>query len=213
MRSKPELVVLVPVLMRPHRVGALISSVMATTPEASILFIPDPDDTAEREAIRAHGAEELPVEGGYARKINAGVRATTEPLIFLGADDLAFKADWFARAKLAMVDKIGVVGINDLVPRRRNHATHFLLTRAYAELPTIDGGPGPLHEGYNAWYCDDELIATARHRDAYAYTPFAEVEHLHPMAGKSDEDAVYRRGRRLSRHDRMIFAEREALWT
>ena len=212
-----ELVVLVPVLKRPHRVAPTLESIQATVPGARTLFIPDPDDDPERAAIRACGADELPVEGGYARKINAGVAATSEPLLFLGADDLDFKPGWFEAATAKLREGAEVVGVNDLVQRpHRTHATHFLMTRAYAERPTIDGSPGdrahPLHEGYTHWFIDDELIATARHRGKYAYAPEAMVEHMHYAGGKAPDDETYFRGREHRFRDQQLFRGRESLW-
>ena len=105
--------------------------------------------------------------------------------------------------------------MNDLVgcPHRREHATHFLTsTREYAELSTIDGGPGPFHQGYHHWFCDDELIATAGKRGVYAYAPDAVVEHLHAKAGKAPDDDTYRKGEEKWELDRSIFNGRAHLW-
>jgi hypothetical protein len=215
-----ELVVLVPVLRRPHRVGPTIGGFTATVPGCRILFIPDPDDLAERQAIEGLGAEQLPVAGNYARKIRAGVEETGEPLIFTGADDLAPHAGWFEAAKgwlgtpTLEGGHVQVVGVNDLIPRphRPQHATHFLMAREYAEQPTIDGGPGPFHEGYHHWYCDDELIATATKRGVYAYGGDVPVVHLHHMAGRAPDDDTYRQGRENWRIDRRHFLKRSHLW-
>ena len=207
------LVILIPVLGRPNRVLPVLESIRAATPGARVLFLPDPDDVAERQAIAAAGAEELPVDGNYAAKANAGVRATTEPYVFLGADDLLPHPGWFEVALSYLRDGVQVVGVNDLIPRSRDHATHFVLDRAYAERPTIDGGRGPMHEGYNHWWIDNELIATATARDAYVYAREAVVEHLHPFAQNGVPwDSTYEKGRSRRRHDRLLFRERSALW-
>lgn len=207
-----QLAVLVPVLGRPHRVAPLLDSIRAATEQCRVLFLPDPHDDEERAAIHAAGAEELPTDGGYAVKINAGVRATGEPLIFLAADDLAFHPGWLEAATAAMTGPVEVVGVNDLIDRQREHSTHFLVTRRYAEQPTIDGAPGPVCEQYRHWYCDDELIATARLRGAYAYAPSAVVEHLHPFAEKAPTDATYQLGSERRRYDRRLFEQRQRLW-
>lgn len=208
-------VILVPVLARPWHVQPLLDSV-AQAGGCRVLFIPDPDDEAERDAIAAAGAEEMPVTGGWAAKINTAVRATTEPLIFFGADDLRFRPGWLEAAHRRILDGAQVVGVNDLIPRRParvGHATHFLVTREYALQPTIDGGRGPLCEIYDHSFVDDELIATARHRGVYAYAADAHVQHLHPMAGNAPDDDTYRRGRARFRLDRRIYRRRSLLWT
>jgi hypothetical protein len=221
-----DLVILVPVLERPHRVAPLLNSIEATTPEARVWFLGQLYDAEEAAAIGREFKERdgnglrinHNLEGGsYAQKCNRAVAhpKVTEPLIFLGADDLDFKPGWLDAAKAAMTDDVEVVGVNDLLrrrPRRRQHATHFLTTRAYAERPTIDGGRGPLHEGYGHNFVDDELIATASARGAYAYAEGSHVEHLHWMNGRAEEDETYKRGRALFEADRIRFQEREHLW-
>jgi hypothetical protein len=110
---------------------------------------------------------------------------------------------------------IEVVGVNDLIPRRRNrrgHATHFLVTRDYTERGTIDGNPGLLHEGYDHSFVDDEFIATAEKRGVYAYAPDAHVRHLHWMNRSAPDDEVYRKGRARFEQDRRLFHERSVLW-
>src|SRR5690348_17579814 len=54
-------------------------------------FLVTPDDTDVNEAVDAAGGERLEVgphgRGDYARKINAGIRHTTEPLLFLRSEE------------------------------------------------------------------------------------------------------------------------------
>lgn len=210
------LAVLVPVLGRPRNVRPLLEAFASSTPEPyRALFLTDPDDTAEREAIRLEGAKEIACGGSYARKINEGVTATDEPLLLLAADDVRPHPGWFERAHAAMPPNGGVVGLNDLIPRpaRPDHATHFLMTRGYAELPCADSSRGPLYEGYVHWRTDDELIATATARGCYVYAENAIVEHLHPMVAKAPDDETYRRGRSTARLDGKQFMRRRHLWT
>lgn len=204
-----DMVVLVPVLRRPQRVAPTLNGFYRTVPDCRVLFIADPDDSEELEALRAAGAEHIAPGGNYAAKIRVGVEHTRERLIFTAADDLEPQTGWFEAAKAGGAE---VVGVNDLVPRRREHATHFLMTRSYAERPTLDGQPGPFFEGYSHWYCDDELIATARKRGVYAYAEHSHVRHLHPFAGTAEDDDTYRAGRAQARHDRRLFRQRSHLW-
>lgn len=207
--------ILVPVLDRPHRVAPLVHSIRATTPgRYEIVFVTDSHDQATRDAITAAGGCTVLSSGGsYARKINDAIRATTSPYVFLGADDLVFLPGWFDEAYAVMSSEgVGVVGVNDLIERDREHATHFLMSREYAQTPTIDSQPGPLFEGYHHWFVDDELIATAKRRDAYAYAPDAQVQHQHPMNGLAVDDDTYRRGRERARVDRRTFRRRSRLW-
>lgn len=213
-----DLAILVPVLGRPHRVRPLLDSIEASVPGGHVVFLADPTDHQEvrmvRRCQRVSGLDITvdTVGGSYAVKINRGVRNTTEPFIFTAADDLEPQPGWFEAARRRITDEIGVIGVNDLIPRKRAHATHFLLSRAYAELPAIDDSSGPFFEGYSHWWCDDELIATASHRRAYAYASDAEVLHLHPMTGGAEDDATYRRGRARRKEDRKLFESRSHLW-
>lgn len=208
--------ILVPVLARPHRVQPLLDSVRAATPQPhSVLFICDPNDREEIAACERASADKLCCAGNYATKIAAGVAATSEPLIFTGADDLEFQPGWLPAAMRHLEDGVEVVGVNDLLPRRpgrERHATHFLMVRSYAEQPTIDNQPGPFFRGYSHSFVDDELIATATVRDVYAYAPDAHVAHLHPMAGSAPDDDTYRRGRAQFRQDRRLFLRRSSMW-
>lgn len=214
-----DLVILVPVLGRPQRVKPFLDSVEATTPGAAVLFLVDSGDDAEWEAIEEqedlHPAVHVllnPEGGNYAEKINRGVQVTQAPWIFTAADDLEPELGWYQAARAMAAE---VVGVNDLIPRRRRraeHATHFLMSRRYAELPAIDGSEGPLFTGYGHEKVDDELIATARQRGAYVYAPDAHVKHLHPDVGTAEWDDTYEKGRATRVADRGLFYEREHLW-
>lgn len=207
---------LIPVLRRPHRVAPLLASIRASTPEARTLFIADPFDEPQIQAVKAAGADLLIVEGNYATKINAAVAATDERLLFLGADDLDFKPGWLTQANRYIRRGAGVVGTNDLgSPRvkRGEHSTHSLVTRRYAERGTIDEPGKLLHEGYPHEFVDDEFVETAKFRGAWAFAHDAHVEHLHPSWGKAPMDDLYRAQKKRMRVGRTIYQERRHLWT
>lgn len=207
---------LVPVLDRPHRVQPLLESIDLATPEPfRVLFLCDPDDQAEQAAVRTVGADMLICGGSYARKINAGVKATDEPLIFLGADDLHFHPGWLTAAAARVAGRISVVGTQDLGNRRvrrGQHATHSLVTRAYTHLGTIDEPGCLLHEGYHHNFVDDEFVGTAKARRVWAFEHRSVVEHLHPNWTGAESDATYDRGQRSFELDRRHFRERRHLW-
>lgn len=217
----PDLVILVPVLGRPHRVAPLLESATeAATCEQEVVFIASEHDTETHDAVRTAGGSLLvlpgPRENGdYARKMNHGIRSTAAPLIFLGADDLAFHRGWFDSAAVRLNGRIGVVGTNDLGnPRvmRGDHATHSLLTRDYAQRGAIDEAGVVLHEGYTHNFVDDEFLGTARHRRAFTVATKSHVEHLHPHWGKAEMDHTYALGLREFERDRRLFRKRSRLW-
>lgn len=207
--------ILAPVLERPQNVAPLMESIAAATPEPHrVLFLCDPGDREEQNAIAKADGWMMSPGGSYASKIRAGVAATDEPFVFLAADDLHFHPGWLPAAMAKLTAGIEVVGVNDMLRRRRRptHATHFLLTRAYAQRPCIDGSPGPLSDAYDHSFADDECIATAQRRGVYAYAQASVVEHRHWMNRAAPDDATYRRGRERFEQDRAIFNERAVLW-
>jgi hypothetical protein len=218
-----SVVIVVPVLRRPHRVAPLLQSIEAGTPEPHrVVFVASPDDHAEQSAITAAGAsmlvlDEPPRCGDYARKINHAYRSTDEAMLFLGADDLHFHRGWLPAATARIRDGAGVVGTNDLGNSRvlrGEHATHSLVTRAYADaFGTIDETGKLLHEGYEHEYVDDELVGTAKRRGAWAFAPDSVVEHLHPHWGKAPTDALYDAQAERMRASRRLFERRRRLWT
>lgn len=218
----PSCVVIVPVLRRPHKAGPLVASLASSRQDARVLFVASPDDPGEVEACRATGAETLVVDwpggspGDYARKVNAGWRASSEPLMLFGADDIVFHAGWLDEASRVVGGGAAVVGTNDLGSERVMrgvHATHPLVSRDYVDsYGTIDG-EGALHEGYHHNFVDDELVATAKHRGVWGAAVMSHVEHLHPDWGRADRDEVYDIGRSGWLHDKYLFRRRSPLWT
>lgn len=213
-----SLVILVPMLGRPHRVAPLLASIRASC-EARVLFLLTPGD---HDVIAAVGAEEqLFVErepaGDYARKINQGIAATDEDLIFTGADDLQFHRFWYQHAARHLRPGVGVIGTNDRCNRRTmrgEHATHMLVTRSYVDQHGTIDEPGKFyHEGYPHEWCDDEAVETARHRGAFVSARDSIVEHLHPMNGKAPMDAMYALQSQRIQAGRALYQRRRRLWT
>lgn len=213
--------VLVPMLGRPHRVAPLLESLVATAPSAEPLFLLSPNDAAVHDAVAAADAPHLdvlgPFPGDYARKINAGYRHTTADLLFLAADDLLFHDGWLEAAVAELRPGVGVVGTNDLGSPRvmaGDHATHSLVTRDYCDrFGTIDGAGAVLTEEYPHEFVDDEFVATAKHRDAWAFAFGSHVEHLHPSWGKAPMDPMYAQQRNRMAKGRRIYRRRQHLWT
>lgn len=193
-----------------------MESIRLTAPGARVLFLPDPDDEEEIAELKGAGADFHATAGNYAHKINMGVRVTDEALIFLAADDLNFHHGWLEAAKAKLGPGIGVVGTNDLCNRRTingTHSTHSLVTREYVGRGTIDDPGKLLHEGYRHEYVDDEFVATAKKRRAWAHARDSIIEHLHPDAGKAPMDALYRGRPARMRQGYRLFRRRRRLWT
>lgn len=199
----------------------MLASIDATTEGARVLFcLTKGDDEVEAEVVRAGRERAMfpprPI-GDWAHKVNTGARLTEQPLIFTGADDLEFRVGWFEAATAKLEPGIGVVGTNDMGNPRvmaGDHATHFLVTREYMKkYGTVDEPGKILHEGYWHELCDDELVATAKHRSAWVMALTAEVKHRHPNWDPLvPTDPLYDRQRERMRFGRRLFAQRRRLW-
>lgn len=227
--SSPTLVVIiVPVLGRPHRVALLLANIRAATPEPyRVVFVPDADDRDTLDALRDARAEFVThdprAKRCYAAKINAGVAYTAptrEPWVFTGADDLRFHEAWLSRALASADAHHGVIGTNDLchpATASGELSTHSLVSRAYVEQvgAVIGHAPGVLYnEEYDHAYCDLELVQTAKHRGLYVHAFDSLVEHLHPTNPRDPQpdDATYWLGSSYNASSRRVLERRRHLW-
>jgi hypothetical protein len=92
------------------------------------------------------------------------------------------------------------------------HTTHPLIRREYVDkFGTIDEPVKVVHEGYRHWAVDDELVATAKARGAWAFCREAIVEHLHPYWRRGKWDDVYALGQANASADMALWAKRKPL--
>lgn len=213
-------VIVVPVLNRPHKVAPLLTNIRQSTPEPfRVLWVVDPDDEPEMRALaeaRVHPDEVLVVGGSYGRKINLGITASTEPLIFPAADDLFFEPRWLEEAVAKMNETVCFVGTQDLghrLTREGQVSPHPLVTREYVEkFGTIDE-PGKLYcELYNHMCVDREAVETAKYRGVWDFSHKSVIEHMHPAFGKAPDDATYRKSKVHWNEDLALLRERRRLW-
>lgn len=209
--------VIVPTLWRPHRVAPLVANVEATASGAVVYFVAEPTDPETIRTVEEHPIARLVVNdrtANYAGAVNSAIEATSEPLLFVGADDLVFHDGWL-EPLLELADRFGVVGTHDLgnpEVAAGEHATHFLVRRDYAVTGCVDA-PGQLfHEGYSHNWCDRECIGTAKHRGEFAPCLESVVEHLHPIWGKGSIDDTYSKGFRQEPRDADLYRSRQHLW-
>lgn len=214
-----DCVVIVPMLGRAAMVQHLANSLARTTDRARLLFVVSQGDVSVLDEV--HGAYDYLLvprweRGDYPKKINAGIASTGEPLVFTGAIDLVFHSGWLEAAEAQLGPGIGVVGTNDMAnPRvmRGQHATHMLVTRAYAQGPQIDGKPGFLCEDYWHEFVDDEAVAVAKKRKAWKFAADSRVEHLAWQFGKRPRDVLDASYALRSAVSWRTFNRRRHLWT
>ena len=208
-----ELVVLVPAMQRPHNVAPLVASFAASDTPGRLLFLIDALDLTELHAIQDAGAEHLCApEISWPQRINFGYRHTTERWILCAADDVYFHSGWFQATKPLRELGYSVIGTNDLGnPRvqKGEHSTHSLVRRSYAdEFGTLDGPGAIVCEEYRHWFVDDELIATAKARDAWAFCKRADGRASCTRAGKGHLGSVYALGEHYVTQDFALWRER-----
>lgn len=219
-----EVVVVIPVLNRPHRAQPVIDALTASDRAglARPLFVCTPGDHAQIAACRATGAETLIADwpagrADWARKCGLGRHATDEPFLLLAADDVTFEPGW-AEAALTIFRRydVGVVGTNDCANptvMRGLHSTHPLVCRGYADTHgTVDDPALMLAGCYWHNFVDTELVETAKARGCWAFAADARVRHANPMWGTAQMDDTYRRGREHYQEDAVLFRERQRLW-
>lgn len=153
----------------------------------------------------------------YSDAINRGWKKTTEPFLFLGADDLVFHPGWLDAALRMMDGDVRVVGTNDLhnpYVKRGHHSTHSLVDRRYIERVggVIDDGPGVVLYPYTHQFTDCEFVETAQYRNVFAACLDAKVAHIHPDFGGRPADHVDKHTRRDWERDYRLFMSRRHLW-
>lgn len=216
MRS--QVAILIPTYRRAFKIPALTRNALEATPNASVYFCCEEDDSETIDAVLATNKAKLIINSrtrSYAGAINTGVLETCEPYVFAGADDLNFMPGWFEYAVDLMNEEVKVVGTNDLGNPEvlaGSHATHYLVERSYAFNGVVDSPGIMLFEGYDHNYVDTEFIATAKSRNTYAHCHEAIVEHQHWAWNKAIIDDTYNRGIRSESTDRATFISRQHLW-
>ena len=206
--------VIVPALHRPQNVRTLCESLRASTGLADVWYVCEPNDLLQWAEVEKYGARPIVKAGTFAEKVNYVAKDVTTPWLFITGDDVKFHPGWLDHAQfVAGRYKASVVGTNDLAnPRVMNgeHATHMLIRTDYVnEQGASWDGPGTVcHEGYRHWFVDDEIVTVAKQRGAWASALGSHVEHLHPIVGKAEMDAVYELGQSNADKDKATFTRR-----
>lgn len=209
--------ILVP-LGRPRHVKRVVANIRsATQVDHTILFICSTEETDGIAAVRKEGLEPLveqfPSRGAYACKINAGYRATSNPWILCGADDLDFHILWdVAALKEGDRTGAGVVGTQDKgnpLVKVGKHATHPLVRRSYIAEHGGTFDEGCIYsEAYDHQFVDTELVQVAMLRGQWTFAHQSVIEHRHPHWGKADDDDVYAKAVRATGPDRRLHVQR-----
>lgn len=212
------LATLVPVLNRPDNVRPLIESFRDSKTPGLLIFIAELADIDERIELERNAYPSMRTitvvdAHTWPQKINVGIQQIAANWYLCAADDVEFRQGWWETTKLLRDDsRIGVIGTNDLGNPRviaGQHTCHPLIRRDYIlNHGTWDTPRQAIHEGYRHWYCDDELVITAKMRDAWAFCPEAIIKHNHPYWTGGTLDSTYLEGESHANEDHATFLTR-----
>ena len=214
--STSLIAVLIPTLNRPHKIAGIVQNLKDTAPMATPYFIIEAHDTATADAIDQVNAKKIVNKrtASFAGAINTALHETTEPYLFVSADDSYYHPNW-TEPLLEKAKTYGLCAANDMHNRdvqAGNLATCFLLTREYALIACIDEPGVMLHEGYTHNYVDTEITGTAKSRGQFVYCPDSLVEHMHYLWGLAVKDATYDKTLVHINQDEALCNSRKHLW-
>lgn len=220
-----SLAVLVPVLARPRNVIPLAVSYARGCPKDSVLvFLVSHGDSDELSAVLSvedgERIRHLELKSGYdswPHKINAGVDEIQADWYLFAADDITFTPGWWEATLEYRNGTAGVIGTADAFPGEKGnpavaagaHTCHPLVRGTYIrEYGTIDDPTKAVHDGFSHWCVDNELVATARKRDAWAFCRGAVIRHNHPYWERGEWDETYSKGEENAQADVKLWMER-----
>jgi glycosyltransferase involved in cell wall biosynthesis len=209
--------VIIPTLGRPHKVAGIVKNLQDTASSATPYFVIEAHDTDTAEAIQQAGAQQIinSRSASYAGAVNTALLETTEPFLFVSADDFYYHKGWL-EPLLEQSKSFGLCASNDLHNRDVQNgtlATCYLITREYAQTACIDEPGLMLHEGYTHNFVDAEVSETAISRGQFVYCPDSRVEHLHYLWGLSTKDETYAKTVLHHAQDEALFNNRRTLWS
>jgi glycosyltransferase involved in cell wall biosynthesis len=208
--------VIIPTLGRPYKVAEIVKNLQETAPVATPYFVIESHDTETAKAIEQANAKKIinRRSKSYAGAVNTALLETSEPYLFVSADDFYYHEGWI-EPLLEQAKFFGLCASNDLHNQDVQSgtlATCFLISREYAQNACIDEPGVMLHEGYSHNFVDAEVSETAISRGQFVYCPDSKVEHLHYLWGLSEKDETYAKTVLYHSEDQSLFNNRRSLW-
>ena len=201
--------VLIPA-MRPHLFEGLAQGIETTAGPAKAYFMVGTPE-GEKECSRL-GVSWFRDEGGtWGERLNYMAQHTTEPYLFLGADDVIFHPTWLNEAQAKMGENDGIVFVAD---RQNPSGTLALVSRMYLNQWSgcLDQPDVLIHPGYHHNFSECELREVGNVRKRCWLQHMATVEHVHWLTGRAEKDEVYELGQSRWDDDERLFRERAAMW-
>jgi hypothetical protein len=211
--------VLIPSYKRGYKLNTVVDNLKKTTTDYTLYFILEKDDLESINECKNLDCKVI-INSGYktfASCINQAYNETTEPYLFLSADDCVYHQCWLDEAMKLMDEKTGVVGTDDMsgnpVIKSGKMSVNSLVSRKYLQehTGTMDRSyPFLYNYGHN--FTDQELVETAQHRGMYKHAFNSKVQHLHWVHGTAPMDATYQTAIDRNAKDTETFNSRKHLW-
>lgn len=188
---------------RPAAAAATLVSFLETRrdPGSRIVFVVDRDDpTADR---YPEGHTHLVDPGGCmgealaAAARDRGLLGDATSVGMIGDDNRFRTAGWDVAMDGALTERPGIAYGDDGFQHER------LPTSWWLSRPIVDAF-GMTNPALRHFYMDNYWLELGRATGSLRYLPDVVIEHLHPLAGKAKDDAIYQRGHRFARGDRAL---------
>jgi hypothetical protein len=187
------LLVLVPSRGRPQSVAEMAKAWEATNTKAHLLYVVDDDDLTLPEYATACRDFWVGLRVGKRLRLGPTLNAVAtdctdraEAIAFLGDDHRPRTPGWDA-ALLAELDALGhgIAYGNDLL-QGPNLPTAVVMSSSIVQALGYFCPPGLIH-----MYLDNFWAELGRGANCLAYRGDVIIEHVHPEAGKAEDDAGY----------------------
>lgn len=189
---------------RPAAAHAVLESLLATAAnrDTRLAFIVDRDDPTANEYPAGYTVRVRPrgnMGGALAEALRNHNLLGDATIVGMIGDDCRFRTPGWDATFLAGLDGFEGIVYGDDGFQHDRLVSHWWLSRGIVD--TFGMAPSWLRHFYmdNYW----KELGTAA--GCLLYYPNVLIEHLHPLAGKGDDDATYQRNGRHARHDRLAF--------
>jgi hypothetical protein len=190
--------VVVPSRGRPENAERLAQAFKDTGAEADLYIVIDNDDPKWNEYAKSENYKKLPADnktGGCAKSLNTGavllLDITKYPLydyfVFMGDDHLPRTPSWDKAFIQALGQNTGIVYGNDLL-QGANLPTAYGMSRDLVNELRGMTFPGCIH-----LFFDNFVKQLGLDLEYLKYLPDVIIEHMHPLAGKTEMDEGYER--------------------
>lgn len=189
---------------RPDAARATLQSFLDTRHDASsrLVFVVDRDDEAAEDYPTEHTYIIQPAGtmGGALRAAMADevLKGDASVIGMVGDDNRFISHGWDVSIRRALEAQPGVAYGDDLFQHERL-PTAWWLSREVADVFGL-APPWLKH-----FYMDNFWLEMGKGTGCIQYLPNVVIEHLHPLAGKAEDDAIYTRNGRHAGHDRQQF--------